>query len=176
MIKVTLDIVQVNIAINTGIKRATTYKPQFEGVTVKKNYDLELNGGDWQHFAAKQIDAVGAESAVAEYMGLSDFVPLNGTFKDVADVGENLEIKHTAMQYGNLIISSIDRDDDIAVLVTGCIPTYSIIGWRPVNECKQDKYRSDRIRGDSYLIPRLDLYPLHHLTMIGERAYGYAQV
>lgn len=176
MIKVTLDRAQVSTAINIGIERATKYLPQFEGITVKKNYDLERNGGDWQEFASKQVDAVGAESAIAEYVGLMDFIPLNGTFKDVADVGENLEVKHTRRLDGNLIITSIDRDDDIAVLVIGCMPTFSLIGWRPVNECKQDRYRSERLIGDSYLVPSSELYPMQHLTMIGERAYGYAQV
>ena len=173
---ITLNITQVDTATNTGRQRAAAYKPQFEGITHKKNYDLERHGGDWHEFERKQIDAVGAESALAAFMGLDDFTPLNGTFKDVADVGHNLEIKHTHRDNGNLIISSIDRDNDIAVLVTGSMPTFSIIGWRPVLECKQDKYRSEKISGDSYLIPRFELYPMHHLMMIGGRAVGYDQV
>ena len=176
MTTITLDIAQVNLAKDIGMRRAISYKPQFDGITAKKNYDLERNGGAWQEFAAKQIDAVGAECVVAKFMGLNNFKPLNGSFKDVADVGENLEVKHTYKDNGNLIISSIDRDDDLAILVTGRMPTFSIIGWRPVIECKQDKYRSDRIRGDSYLIPRFELYPLDQLIMIGACAYGYDQV
>jgi len=173
---ITLDIAQVDTATDKGKQRAASYKPQFEGITHKKNYDLERHGGDWNEFELKHIDAVGAESAVAAFMGLKNFKPLNGSFKDVADVGLNLEVKHTRRDNGNLIISSIDRDDDLAILVTGRMPTFSIIGWRPVIECKQDKYRSDRIRGDSYLIPRFDLYPLDQLIMIGACAYGYDQV
>ena len=176
MYKVVLDVVQANIAIDTGIARAKLYKPQFDGQTTKKNYDQERHGGSFAEFATKQIDAVGAETAAAEYLGITDYEPQNGTYKDRADIAANVEVKHTYRRNGNLIISSIDRDSDIAILVIGRMPVYVVIGWFEVQLAKQDKYRSELITGDSYLIPRADLHPMQHLAMIGEAVYGYHTV
>ena len=171
MTQVLLDELMVLRSIECGIERANTYKPQYAGITDKKNYDLMLHGHSFSEFAEKQIDAVGAECAVAEYFGWQDFKPLNGAFKDVADVGQNIEVKHTYLEQGNLIITYLDRDDDFAVLVTGRAPVYHLVGWLWVKECKNDKYRSKHIQGDSYLIPRADLKPMDALQVVGDVAY-----
>ena len=176
MIKVTLDLRQGHKAIQKGVERAKSYKPQFDGVTLKKNYDLELNGGDFSEFTVKQINAAGAESAVGEYLGYLNFEPHNGAFKDIADVGENVEVKHTHRHTGNLIITYLDRDDDIAVLVRGHMPTYTLVGWMDVAQCKNEGYRSELLQGDSYLIPWQDLNSMQTLKIKDGRAYGYAQV
>ena len=176
MFKVVLDVKQANTAIDTGITRAKLYKPQFDGVTTKKNYDQERHGGSFAEFATKQIDAVGAETAAAEYLGITDYEPQNGTYKDRADIADNVEVKHTYRRNGNLIISGIDRDSDIAILVIGRMPVYVVIGWFSVKQAKDAKYRSELIRGDSYLIPRADLHPMHHLALIGDSVYGYHTV
>jgi hypothetical protein len=172
MFKVVLDVVQANTAIDTGIARAKLYKPQFDGVTTKKNYDQERHGGTFAEFATKQIDAVGAETAAAEYLGITDYEPQNGTYKDKADIADNVEVKHTYKRNGNLIISSIDRDGDIAILVIGRMPVYVVMGWYLVQEAKQEGYRSELIRGDSYLVPRADLKPMTQLTLIKGQTYG----
>lgn len=171
MIRVELDEYQRLIAEQYGIARAKAYTPQFNGITLKKNYDLEANGGNFEEFILKQIDAVGAESAVADYFGLTDFVPKNGTYKNRADVATNLEVKHTRLFFGNLIITVIDRDNDIAVLVTGSMPSYSIIGWKIVSECKQEQYKSERLAPNSYLVPHAKLKPMADLEMIGDTVY-----
>jgi len=172
MFKVVLDVKQANTAIDTGIARAKLYKPQFDGVTAKKNYDQERHGGTFAEFATKQIDAVGAETAAAEYLGITDYEPQNGTYKDKADIADNVEVKHTYKRNGNLIISSIDRDSDIAILVIGRMPVYLVMGWFEVKQAKKESYRSELIRGDSYLIPRTDLRPMTQLALIGDRLYG----
>ena len=172
MFKVVLDVKQANTAIDTGITRAKLYKPQFDGVTAKKNYDQERHGGTFAEFATKQIDAVGAETAAAEYLGITDYEPQNGTYKDKADIADNVEVKHTYKRNGNLIISSIDRDGDIAILVIGRMPVYVVMGWYLVKDAKQESYRSELIRGDSYLVPRADLKPMTQLTLIKGQTYG----
>jgi len=171
MAQVILDELMVMRSIECGIERANKYKPQYAGITDKKNYDLVRHGGSFSAFTEKQIDAVGAECAVAEYFGFEDFRPLNGTYKVKADVGQNIEVKHTYIDSNNLLIAGIDRDDDIAVLVIGRCPTYKIIGWLPIRECKKDKYRSERIMGDSYLIPRGKLRPIDYLEVKKDTAY-----
>jgi hypothetical protein len=172
MFKVVLDVGQANTAIDTGILRAKRYKSQYEGVSTKKNYDQERNGGSFAEFATKQIDAVGAETAAAEYLGISDYEPSNETYKDKADIADNVEVKHTYKRNGNLIIASIDRDGDVAILVIGRMPVYVVMGWFEVQQAKQEGYRSELIRGDSYLVPRADLRPMTQLALIGERLYG----
>jgi len=172
MFKVVLDVAQANTAIDTGILRAKRYKPQFDGVTAKKNYDQERHGGTFAEFATKQIDAVGAETAAAEYLGISDYEPQNGTYKDKADIADNVEVKHTYKRNGNLIINSIDRDGDVAILVIGRMPVYVVMGWFEVQQAKQEGYRSELIRGDSYLVPRADLKPMTQLTLIKGQTYG----
>lgn len=176
MYKVVLDVRQANVAIDTGIARAKRYKSQYDGLTAKKNYDQERNGGSFAEFATKQIDAVGAETAAAELLGVVDYEPSNETYKDKADIGKNVEVKHTYRRTGNLIVSSIDRDSDIAILVIGRMPVYVVMGWFPVQLAKQDKYRSELITGESYLIPRADLHPMQHLAMIGDAEYGFYTV
>lgn len=172
MFKVVLDVKQANVAIDTGIIRAKRYKSQYDGVSTKKNYDQERHGGTFAEFATKQIDAVGAETAAAEYLGITDYEPSNETYKDKADIADNVEVKHTYKRNGNLIISSIDRDGDIAILVIGRMPVYVVMGWYLVKDAKQDSYRSELIRGDSYLVPRADLKPMTQLTLIKGQTYG----
>ena len=169
--RVILDELMVTRSIECGIERAHNYKPQYAGITDKKNYDLVRHGGSFKEFAEKQIDAVGAECAVAEYFGFEDFKPLNGTYKVKADVGQNIEVKHTYLEQGNLIITYLDRDNDFAVLVTGRCPNYQLVGWIMVKDCKNHKYRSESLIGDSYLIPRADLLPISHIKMDGNVAY-----
>lgn len=171
MIVISLDELMLTRAIECGMERAQKYRPQYEGITDKKNYNLERHGGSFEEFAEIQIDAVGAECAVAEALGFEDFKPLNGTYKDRADVGQNIEVKHTYLEQGNLIITYLDRDNDIAVLVTGRGADYQVIGWLWVKECKQEQYRSQQLQGDSYLIPRAQLKPMAHIEMIGDMAY-----
>ena len=172
MFKVVLDVRQANVAIDTGIIRAKRYKSQYDGVSTKKNYDQERNGGSFAEFATKQIDAVGAETAAAEYLGIGDYEPSNETYKDKADIADNVEVKHTYKRNGNLIIASIDRDGDVAILVIGRMPVYVVMGWYLVKDAKQDSYRSELIRGDSYLVPRADLKPMTQLTLIKGQTYG----
>ena len=172
--KIILEELMVLRSIECGIKRAHSYKPQFEGVTTKKNYDQELNGGSFIEFTEKQIDAVGAECAVAEYLGFNDYLPSNKTYKDKADVGQNIEVKHTYREQGNLINSGIDRNSDLAVLVTGRCPTYYLAGWIWVDDAQNDKYKSELIRGDSYLIPRNKLKSIEHIEMDRDIAYERA--
>ena len=171
MAQVILDELMVMRSIECGIERANKYKPQYAGITDKKNYDLMRHGGSFKEFAEKQIDAVGAECAVAEYFGFEDFRPLNGAYKDKADVGQNIEVKHTYLEQGNLIITYLDRDNDFAVLVTGRCPHYQLVGWIMVKDCKNDKYRSESIKGDSYLIRRDNLQPIGHIKIDKDVAY-----
>jgi hypothetical protein len=73
---------------------------------------------------------------VARYLGIADFEPTLNTFKNSADVGSRIEVKHTSWRDGHLIVKPSDRDSDLAVLVVGESPNYTIIGWLPVSMAK----------------------------------------
>jgi hypothetical protein len=110
---------------------------------------------------ARSGEAIGAENAVAKYFGIDEWKPTVNTFKNQADVGWNLEIKHTPWKNGCLILRDRDRSTDIAVLVTGNSPTYYIIGWIPIGMAR----RPSRQRSDgSYWINPSDLNPIENLN------------
>ena len=109
----------------------------------------------------RNAEAIGSEMAVAAYFGIPNFEPTVNTFKMKADFASSIEIKHTSYEHGHLIIKPSDRDDDVAILVTGSSPTYVIRGWMPIKRVKTSRY----LRGDgSWWVPQLDLLPLADLV------------
>jgi len=100
-------------------------------------YNKKLN---YHEFVGENAEAVGSEIAVAQYFGIKNFVPTVNTFKDAADVGRRIEVKHSCYLNGHLIIRANDRPQDVAVLVIGKSPVYSIVGWMPVAWAKRPKY------------------------------------
>ena len=176
MIRVMLNTSQVLISGTVGIERAQSYKSQYEGKTQKINYNQHRKGEDFKIFAKRQIDGVGAECAVAAYLCFIDYVPQNGTYKDKADVGENIEVKHTYYDNGALLIRPSDRDEDIAILAIGRCPTYYIVGWMYVKECKNPMYTDSRMDGGCWVVKKPDLRPMASLGMIGLKAYELVSV
>jgi len=110
---------------------------------------------------ARDAQSIGAEMVVARFLGIADFEPTYNTFKNSADVGARFEVKHTKWVEGSLIIKPNDRDQDIAILVTGSSPNYSLCGWIPVAIAKKPKYMNGR--GDSYWVSQVDLRPMETL-------------
>lgn len=97
-------------------------------------------GLSWHESIAEFSESIAAELVVARYFNL----PIDlyeSKYKIKADVGNLLEIKWTHWHDGQLIIHEYDRNEDIAVLVTGQYPYYYIKGWIPVAMAKKDKYR-----------------------------------
>jgi hypothetical protein len=112
-------------------------------------------------FILENAEAVAAEIAVAQYFGLKDFKPTLNTFKGEADVGSRLEVKWTKYDNGSLIINKTDRDNDVAVLVTGRSPVYMIAGWIPIKMARQPQF-FHRGQGN-YWISQRDLFPITDL-------------
>lgn len=163
-----LDELTVQRSIKVGKARAINYTRQHESKTTKKNYAVERYHPSFTDFTEQQIDAVGAECAVAQYFQLNEYEPQNGIYKNGADVGQNIEVKHSYRLDGNLIITDLDRDDDVAILVIGQCPVFDLIGYMWVAECKNSRYLHHNITG--YLVPR-PLRPLTNLALREDRAY-----
>ena len=169
MIKVVLDEYQRLIAEQYGIQRAKNFIPHFEGKT-NINYAQRNYGGDFEQFINRQILGVAAEIVVADYLGLTDFMPLNDVYKTQADVGTNVEVKYTHLMTGNLLVRKNDRDDDYCVLVIGDIEAFYIVGWIPVKEAKTEANSKHHLPG-CYLVPHAELKPMASLEIIGDTAY-----
>ncbi len=145
--KYTLTQEQIVRCSQIGRIRAERYLPQF-----MEQYNRKAdNPGDWKRlkgnffqFCQVQMESVAAELAVGNYLGLTYGDLGDERFKSRADVGSNIEVKWTRYDEGSLIIVPRDRETDIAILVTGSCPTYSIKGWIPISIAKQDRYKSTK--------------------------------
>jgi len=145
--KYTLTQEQIIRCSQIGRIRAERYLPQF-----MEQYNRKAdNPGDWKRlkgnffqFCQVQMESVAAELAVGNYLGLTYGDLGDERFKSRADVGHNIEVKWTRYDEGSLIIVPRDRETDIAILVTGSCPTYSIKGWIPISIAKQDRYKSTK--------------------------------
>jgi hypothetical protein len=143
------------VAAAAGLARESRFSsnPKFVG-----------DKGNLHNAVMIHAEAVGAEIAVAKYFQFTEFHPTVNTFKNEADItmpnGLGIEVKQTKYHGGNLIIHEDDRDTDIAVLVTGTSPTYTIRGWIPVSVCKKPKYQSS---DGSYWITQTNLQPIEYL-------------
>jgi hypothetical protein len=155
MNRVVLDYSQEIQAHHIGLARVADLKgrPDHPG---RFNKAISLH-----EFILENAEAVAAEIAVAQYFGLKDFKPTLNTFKNEADVGSRLEVKWTKYDNGSLIINKTDRDNDVAVLVTGRSPVYMIAGWIPIKMARQPQF-FHRGQGN-YWISQRDLFPITDL-------------
>lgn len=161
-------------AAEAGLVRAMRYFAQFNDQYNRK----EDNPGDWMRlkgdffkFAALQMDAIAAEMAVGEALGIAYGDLADQRNKTAADVGSNIEVKHTTWHDGHLIIAPRDRSSDIAVLVTGTCPEYRIAGWIPVAIAKQPRFKSSK--DSSYWVGQLHLRPIDTFR---KSSYGEASL
>jgi len=153
--RVVLDYSQEITAHQIGLARVSELKgrPDHPG---RFNRAISLH-----EFILENAEAVAAEMAVAEYFGLRDFKPTLNTFKTEADVGAKLEVKWTKYDNGSLIINKTDRDQDVAVLVTGHSPVYHLAGWIPIKMARVPRFHH-RLQ-DNYWITQRDLFPITDL-------------
>ena len=162
MIPMKLDRIDEFTAASTAFKRAFDNSGKID-----KSYQvLNLHDG-----IARDAESIGAEIVVAQYFNIKDFEPTSGTFKNYADVGSCIEVKHTAYINGHLIIKDSDRNEDIAVLVVGKSPDYYIVGWIPVVVAKKDKYWHPK--SGSWWVSQINLQPIGTLR---KSHYGNAQL
>ena len=124
------------------------------------------------HDAIKRTaEALGAEIAAAKYFGIKDFKLEINKFKERADLGNRIEIKHTTWLDGHLILRPRDRVEDLAVLVVGESPTYYVKGWIPIRSAKTTRFKHDKL--ESWWINQANLNSMENLK---ESNYGQIEI
>lgn len=129
-------------------------------------FDKKLS---WFDYVAQIAESIGAEIAVAKWLGITTFDPNESHFKKTADIGSHFEVKWTRWESGALIIGDNDRNQDIAILCTGKSPNYVIRGWIPVTIAKNKQWR----RADQPTF-WVDQYHLHPMENLRRSDYGKA--
>lgn len=82
-----------------------------------------------------------------------------GSFKD-ADVGTAVQVRHTKLDHGCLIIRDNDDDNHYFILVTGTGPTFNIVGWLKGSDGKKREYcRAPNEREPAYFVVQERLHP-----------------
>ena len=153
--KVVLDYSQETQAHAIGLKRVTEIGGRADH---HSRHDKRIN---FHEYVSQNAEAVGSEIAVAMYFNVRNFVPTVNTFKNEADIGSKVEVKWTKYDNGHLIIGNTERDQDVAVLVTGRSPVYLIAGWFPVQWAKRSKYFNPL--DNNFWVNQKDLLPIKDL-------------
>jgi len=153
--KVVLDYSQETQAHTIGLKRVTEIGGRADH---HSRHDKRIN---FHEYVSQNAEAVGSEIAVAMYFNVRNFVPTVNTFKNEADIGSKVEVKWTKYDNGHLIIGNTERDQDVAVLVTGRSPVYLIAGWFPVQWAKRSKYFNPL--DNNFWVNQKDLLPIKDL-------------
>ena len=163
-----MDLLQVPQVIKVILDHAQ----EVEAHTVGFRRILEINGRpdhasrgnksiSYHEYIAECSEAVGAEIAVAQYLGMKNFTPTVNTFKTEADIGARIEVKWTKYADGHLVIRPTDRINDVAILVTGRGPVYCIAGWIPIVMAKKAKYHHASYY--DHWVPQNNLFPIEDL-------------
>ena len=143
-------------ALAIAYARAAKMDNPMEGAIQKLNLAKSI---------ARDAEAIGAEMVVARYLGIADFEPTLNSFKNFPDVEAGqyrIEVKHTSWRDGHLIVKPSDRDRDLAVLVVGESPNYTIIGWIPVSIAKTPRFKSDQ--SNSWWVSQINLRPMESIV------------
>jgi hypothetical protein len=163
--KVVLDYSQEVQAHTIGLKRVTEIGGRADH---HSRHDKRIN---FHEYVSQNAEAVGSEIAVAMYFNVRNFVPTVNTFKNEADIGSKVEVKWTKYDNGHLILGPSDRDQDVAVLVTGRSPVLFIAGWLPVSWCKRAKYFNPL--DNNFWVNQKDLLPIKDLR---KSIYGSTEI
>jgi len=145
-------------------KAMSMYFVEPEELSTQPRYNTALSTHDR---VAELAESLAAEVIVARYFGLPYSID-DSCFKRAADVGAGLEVRWTRYDSGQLIVYPHDRDDDIAILVTGRSGKgFVIAGWMPVKVARRSRYKHGT--QESWWVPQDRLAPIEQL---GSSAYA----
>ena len=158
--RVVLDHEQERLAHEVGFKWMQVKNSH--PTTQHGQYNRALN---YHEMVTEKSEAMGAQIAVAMHFGDTAYNPRWDDFHDGADVGGNIEVKHTQHTGGHLIIQNRQRPPermrDIAILVIGKSPVYYLIGWMPVVMAIHPKYKVHW--DENYWVPQRNLFEMKYL-------------
>ena len=110
---------------------------------------------DSEEALQKDKDAAGAEMAVAKATNCYWPPSLDAQPKTVPDVGKAIQVRHTRLPHGSLIVSPKDEDDQYFFLVTGEIPEYEVRGFLKGKDAKKEEWlRDPNGRPAAYFVPQ----------------------
>lgn len=115
--------------------------------------------------------AMGAEMAVAKYLNSWPDLDIGPHRKfDLILRGRKVEVKHTTLCGGRLLVKESDYGADFYVLVVGAIPAYTIVGFAPWAAVFDARNLWDPGHGECYALAQDQLLDIGHLK--GGAGYG----
>lgn len=158
MKKISLEKFEVYVAASVGIKRRIE-SSNVCGKLTDRLFNPHLGCG-WD----TDIEAACSEMATAKLFGIY-WNGSVGTFKE-ADLGKDIQIRHTVRDDGCLIVRANDKDDEIYLLTTGKCPIYSVHGWILGADAKNERFLKDpNGRGAAWFVPQHELKDIQTLKI-----------
>lgn len=146
---VTLSLGQQQTVANQGIMR--------RGLAIKRGRK-EFEGPPTDPWD-KDIESCGSEFAVSLFTGLVWYSMAERPKDYPGDVG-HLEVRHTKLEHGKLLLKKRDADDAPVFLVTGSLPVMRIRGWMYARDGKKPEYWcTEKMREPCYMAPQCLLQP-----------------
>jgi len=100
-----------------------------------------------------EVEGCAAELAYCKYRNVYWEATLD-SFKK-ADVGTNVQVRHTVLDNGRLIVRDDDNNEHFYVLVTGRAPKMKIRGWIKGADAKKETYvNAPNNREPAYFVPQ----------------------
>lgn len=109
----------------------------------------------------QEIEGVAAEMAVAKHCGVF-YSPGLDTDHYTGDVN-GWEVRHTILPHGGLLIKPSESESTTFVLVTGEIPTLTIVGWCTGADGRSPEHWNEKLPRPCYLVQQKYLKPIDEL-------------
>jgi len=149
VIKVTLENAEIIQGCLIGCMRTIRGKDFKDPSATRKK---EKNVSQWH------IDIEGACAEMAFAKGIDIY--WSGMAMDTLkapDVGV-VQIRHTDLEYGGLILRPDDNDSETFALVTGAVPKFCIVGWICASDGKVDHRKQGQDTSEPYWkVPQAEL-------------------
>ena len=107
----------------------------------------------------RDIEGACAEVAFAKHFNVFWDGSIN-TFHD-PDVGK-IQIRHTQLESGCLIVREDDKDHEVFALVIGTHPSFRLAGWMYAGDAKQGRWQKDDF---SWFVPQSQLLEIDSLSI-----------
>jgi len=110
------------------------------------------------------VQAAAAEMAVAKALDIY-WDGSVGTFKSKADIGLNIEVRHS-IKGPSLIIRPGDQRNSVYIYVEGKLPDYEVKGYMTYEEAEENKekyWKNPGGKGRVWFVPPSDLHPITDL-------------